>query len=49
LITSRKPEDLEAFSTALLRQIEHGAAEPMRSPRIGGRGGEAAEAHKDRG
>jgi protease I len=44
LITSRKPEDLEAFSTALLRQIEHGAAEPMRS-RVGGRG-EAAEAHK---
>jgi protease I len=44
LITSRKPEDLEAFSTALLRQIEHGAAEPMRSrpPRAA----EPMEAHK---
>jgi protease I len=29
LITSRKPADLDAFSTALLRQLEHGAAESM--------------------
>jgi protease I len=29
LITSRKPADLNAFSTALLRQLEHGAAESM--------------------
>ena len=46
LITSRKPEDLEAFSAALLRQSEHGAAEPLRA-RVGR--GAAAEAHKDRG
>jgi protease I len=35
LITSRNPQDLEAFSTALLRQIEHGAAEPARRPTAG--------------
>jgi protease I len=46
LITSRKPEDLEAFSTALLRQIEHGAAEPMRSTRA--RADAGVEAHKSR-
>jgi protease I len=30
LITSRNPQDLEAFSAALLRQLEHGAAQPSR-------------------
>jgi protease I len=30
LITSRKPADLEAFSAALLRQLEHGAPESVR-------------------
>jgi protease I len=31
LITSRNPQDLDAFSEAFLRQLTHGAAEPMRS------------------
>lgn len=30
LITSRGPQDLEAFSTAILRQLEQGKAEPAR-------------------
>ncbi len=33
LITSRKPDDLEAFSAALLRQLQHGVSE--RIPRQG--------------
>jgi protease I len=32
LITSRKPDDLEAFSAALLRQLEHGPAERLEPP-----------------
>jgi protease I len=44
LITSRKPEDLDAFCSALLRQIEQGAAEPAarRGARVG-----AVEAGKE--
>jgi protease I len=33
LITSRKPEDLEAFSSALLRQLEEGPAQRIARPR----------------
>ncbi len=46
LITSRKPDDLEAFSAALLRQLEHGAAEPLRARTGRGAG---VEASKERG
>ncbi|CAM4230974.1 type 1 glutamine amidotransferase [Corallococcus sp. ZKHCc1 1396] len=41
LITSRKPDDLEAFSAALLRQVKNGIA-----PRIGS--AQAAESNVDR-
>ena len=43
LITSRNPEDLDAFSAALLRQIEQGAAEPMRRRPRASAGEEAAK------
>lgn len=33
LITSRKPDDLQAFSAALLRQVSQGIAERLESPR----------------
>ncbi|GEN06864.1 protease I [Myxococcus fulvus] len=32
LITSRNPGDLLAFSEALLRQVEHGIAQPLKAP-----------------
>jgi protease I len=32
LITSRKPDDLEAFSAALLRQVKDGIAQRLQSP-----------------
>ena len=38
LITSRKPDDLEAFSDALLRQIESGPAERERPSHASNRG-----------
>lgn len=36
LITSRKPDDLDAFSSAILRQLEHGPAPRIEPPRAPG-------------